>query len=156
MRKFVTTMAVLVAFAFAVPQPAQAQEVHVAPQVSLAEEADLGVGGRALVNLTGMEGFEVAGSFDYFFPGGNADYWEINGNLHYNIQAGESEVFFPYVGGGLNFANSSSGVGSTNDTGFNLVGGAKFQAAERFIPYAELRLGTAFTGQLVVTGGLLF
>lgn len=156
MRKLVSVLAVLTVFALAAPRGVEAQEVHFGPQLSLAEDTDLGVGGRALVNLSGMEGFEIAGSFDYFFPGSNFDYWEINGNLHYNIQVSESEVFFPYIGAGLNYANASSGGVSNSDIGLNLVGGSKFQAAERFIPYAELRVEAGGGEQIVVTGGLLF
>lgn len=74
--------AVLAVFLLTSPKPAHAQEVHIAPQVSLADDVALGLGGRALVNPSDMEGYEIAGSFDYFVPGGNTDYWKINGNLH--------------------------------------------------------------------------
>lgn len=156
MRKISWVPAVLVAFLLASPDLAHSQEVHVAPQVSLADDMDFGLGGRALVNLSDMEGFEIAGSFDYFFPDGDVDYWELNGNLHYNIKVSESEVFFPYLGAGLNYANISSGTVSDSDVGLNLVGGSKFQVAERFIPYAELRIEAGGGEQIVVTGGLLF
>lgn len=149
MRRLVLAAVAAGAVALAAPAGADAQ-VHLGPQVSLGD--DVGIGGRALVNLSDMEGWEGAASFDVF-P--DADVWELSGNLHYNFAIEGAESLFPYVGPGLNIAHRSAPVDDT-ELGVNFVAGTKFQAARRFIPYAELRLVAGGVHDVVITGGLLF
>lgn len=150
MKKLLIAVVAAGSFALAAPGQADAQ-VHIGPQLSVGD-ADLGIGGRLLFN-SGMEGWEGAASFDVF-P--DADLWELSGNLHYNFSIEDAPSLFPYVGPGLNFSHVDVGDADDTELGVNVVAGTKFQAAERFIPYAELRLVAGGHQDFVVTGGLLF
>lgn len=151
MKRFVMVAVAAGALCLGAPGQAEAQ-VHLGPQVSLSDE--VGIGGRALFNLSDMEGWEVAATFDVFPDG---DYWELNGNFHYNFAIEGAPGLYPYVGPGLNIGRSYGGADAT-EPGLNVVAGTKFQAAERFTPFAELRLTLEGLREdaVVLTGGLLF
>lgn len=160
MRKLSFALALAFGLCLAAPKSSQAQ-VSVGPQVSIANDVDLGVGGRAMFGLSGP--WKLGGSFDYFFPGSNVTYWELNGNAYYNLELPDVSAFSPYAGGGLNIARTSvdgAGTGSfsasTTDVGLNLAGGARFPVSGNVAPFAEVRLEVGGGEQLVVTGGLLF
>lgn len=148
--------ALFVAALLALPGTARGQAAAFGPQLSLADDTDLGLGARAVLNLSDYEGWEAVGSFDLFFPENDVDYWEINGNLVYNFPVEETRTFFPYVGGGLNVANADAPtVEGDTDLGLNIVGGGKFDA-EGVTPFVEARIEVEGGEQFVVTGGLLF
>lgn len=154
-------------------QPADAQ-VRFGPQVSYADDFDLGVGARAefgLGSLFGEDGAlaDLTGmlAFDYYFPDcgsgfGDFDcsYWEINANVHYPLDLGEGIA--PYVGGGLNFARFSvdvdSGFGSfgasSSDIGLNALGGIKFMAGS-LAAGAEAKIELGGGEQFVIQGYVL-
>lgn len=169
-RRLVRAAAVLLVaagFGLATAGTANAQEdggqVHFGPQINFADETDIGVGARLSADLGGYPGWEILGSFDVYFPDRDFDFWEINGNVAYNIDA-RSTTVFPYVGGGLNIAHVSrdDGAGpgdgdrSDTDLGLNVLGGVKFAADGPLTPYAELRGTIEGADQLVVTVGILF
>lgn len=149
MRKLVMAAVAVGSLCLAAPGQAEAQ-VHLGPQVSIGD-ADVGIGGRLLVNMSDLEGWEGSGSFDVYPDG---DLWELNGNLHYNFSIEDAPGLFPYVGPGLNLSHADPA--DDTELGVNFVGGTKFQAAERFTPYAEMRLIAGGHQDLVVTGGILF
>lgn len=142
-----------------------AGQVHFGPQVSLADDADVGLGGRVTAGVEGYSGLEVIGSFDVFFPDGDFDYWELNGNLVHNFELPEEPSVRPYAGGGLNVAHISfddpGGDGPFDDdadeteVGLNLLGGFKFPM-EGVTPFVEGRFEIEGGEQVVVTGGILF
>lgn len=137
------------------PAPARAQ-VHLGPQLSLADDADFGLGGRLVAGVPEYRGFEAMGSFDLFFPEGPVDYWEINGNVLYNFEIPDLPSLRPYAGGGLNFAHVSGGFGAgDSDLGLNLLAGNKFPL-QGFTPFTELRVELGGGEQFVLTGGVLF
>lgn len=159
---FTAAFGALALLALAGPiSPAEGQ-VHLGPQVSLADDADVGIGGRVTAGVEGYSGLEVIGSFDVFFPDGDYDYWEINGNLVHNFELPESPSVRPYAGGGLNLAHSDfdedepdfDDDGDT-EVGLNLLGGFKFPM-EGATPFVEGRFEIEGGEQVVVTGGLLF
>lgn len=156
MRKISTTVAAIFAVALlALPGTARGQDVQIGPQLSVADDFDLGLGGRAAFNVGDAGGWEGMGSFDLFFPDGDVDYWELNGNLVYNFPVEETRTFFPYLGGGLNIGRAEvSGVEDTK-LGLNVVGGSKFDA-EGVTPFVEARVEIEGYEQFVITGGLLF
>lgn len=153
MRKSILSLASAAFLAVLLVAPAEGQ-VHIGPQVSYADDADFGIGARVVAGVPDYAGFEVAGSFDYFFPE-VGDYWEINGNLLYNFQIEGNDSFRPYAGGGLNVANFSNGTSNT-EVGANLVGGAKFATDASTTPYLEARYEIEGGEQFVLTAGLLF
>ncbi len=159
MRKTITSAFATVAFALLLTAPAEGQ-VHLGPQVSLADDADVGLGGRIVAGVPNYTGLEFAGSFDVFFPDGDVDYWELNGNVLHNFEVAGTTSFRPYAGGGLNLArfdrpDSFPGDDET-ELGLNLVGGTKFATESPATPYVELRLEIEGGEQFVITGGLLF
>jgi len=59
---------------------------HIGATLSIAEDADVGLGIRFLWGLHRvLRNLELATTFDYFFPGGGISYFEINGNFLYNF-----------------------------------------------------------------------
>jgi hypothetical protein len=138
-------------------------QVRFAPQVSYGDDADLGVGGRVnfgLSNTFGSPGFFGTASFDYFFPGNDVNYWELNGNIGWAIPGVRGNVK-PYVGSGLNYGHVSidncSGAGcGDSDVGLNLMGGLNFMTQSKVAPFLEARLELGGGEQFVLTGGLYF
>lgn len=162
MRKSLLTVGFAFVFSLVLAAPADAQ-VHFGPQASFADDVDFGIGGRVVAGVPDYAGFEVAGSFDYYFPDG-FDYWEINGNVLYNLELEGSSSFRPYAGGGLNIARIDSDVSvpgfdvdaSTTEVGLNLVGGAKIATDAVTTPFVEAKFEISGGEQFVIQGGLLF
>jgi outer membrane immunogenic protein len=141
---------------------AEAQGVRFAPQVSLGEDSDFGIGGRVNFDMSssfGSPGFFIVPSFDYFFPGNDVNYWELNGNLGWLIPGVRGNVR-PYIGGGLNYAHVSfdncTGDCSNSDVGVNLMGGLNFQTRTRIMPFIEAKFELGGGEQFVLTGGIYF
>lgn len=159
--RFAATLVVAAGVGLASAGVSHAQEggqVHVGPQINFATDTDVGIGVRLAGDLGGYPGWELIGSFDVYFPDGDFDFWEINGNAIYNLDV-RSTTIFPYVGGGLNVAHRDgpgTGDGSDTDLGLNVLGGVKFATDGPVTPYAELRGTIEGSDQLVVTIGVLF
>ena len=142
-------------------ETASAQGFRWGPEVSLGTDTDLGLGARAEFDFSGSA-LTIIASFDYYFPDGPANYWEINGNLIYNFSIPSAPTVTPYAGGGLNIAHVSwdgdNGLfddRSDTDPGLNLLGGARFDAGT-IMPFVELKFEIEGGEQFVVTGGILF
>lgn len=159
LRTTLLALAVALGSGLLVVDSARAQ-VHLGPQISIADHADVGLGGRLVAGVEDYSGLEVIGSVDIFFPDGDFDYWEINGNAVYNFEIVGAPSLRPYAGGGLNVAHTDfddeipGGDGDT-DLGLNLLAGSKFPL-EGFTPFVEVRGEISGGEQLVVTGGFLF
>jgi opacity protein-like surface antigen len=141
---------------------AEAQGVRFAPQLSFGEDSDLGIGGRVNFDLSstfGSPGFNWISSFDYFFPGDNVNYWELNSNLGWTIPGVRGNVR-PYVGGGLNYAHISfdncAGDCGESEVGLNLMGGINIGTRTKLMPFIEGRIELNGGEQFVLTGGLYF
>ncbi len=139
-------------------------QVRFAPQASFGSETDFGIGARAKVDLASMiktPGFFGIGEFNYFFPSGPVNYWEVNANLGYTIP-GAQRTAHPYVGAGLNIGHASVDCGggyngcSSTDVGFNFLGGLDFHTRTRLTPYIEARAQLGHGSQFVATGGVYF
>lgn len=162
LRSTLLALAVALASGLIVVDSARAQ-VHLGPQISIADDADVGLGGRLVAGVEDYSGLEVIGSVDIFFPDGDFDYWEINGNAVYNFEIVGAPSLRPYAGGGLNVAHRdpdsveapADDVGSDTDVGLNLLAGSKFPL-EGFTPFVEVRGEISGGEQLVITGGFLF
>lgn len=156
MKKLLAVLGLVAAFSLLTSAPSSAQ-VHLGPQISLGDDSDVGIGGRLVAGVSQYEGVEFAGSFNVFFPEGDLDWWEINGNLIYNFRIEDAEVFRPYAGGGLNVTRlDAPGVDGDTQLGLNVLGGAKFPNDGPVTPYLELRGIIEGGEQLVITGGILF
>ena len=137
-------------------------QVRFAPQVAFGTESDFGIGGRVnfpLTQLFNTAGFFGVGEFNYFFPGGNVNYWELNANLNYLIPGVRGNVH-PYAGGGANLGHVSvdncTGDCSSTDIGLNLVGGINIETRTKMMPFIEGRIQLGHGDQVVFTGGLYF
>jgi hypothetical protein len=118
-------------------------------------ETDFGLGARVQTDLGTSIPLDFSGSFDLFFPDGPADYWEINGNVWYEIDvAGAAGV--PYVGAGLNIGHVDPGGEGFSDTelAVNLGGGYRFDFANTS-PFIEARFTIGGVDQFVIGGGVL-
>lgn len=119
-------------------------------------ETDFGIGGRIHYDLGTTAPLEFQGAFDLFFPDGPADYWEINGNLWYNLPTSSGSTALPYLGGGLNIGHVSANGFDDTELGVNLGGGVKFGFTNT-IPFLEARVTLGgIDEQLVIGGGVLF
>ena len=144
------------------PATADAQ-VRLGPQLSFGDDTDIGIGGRALVNVVALQRWDFIGTFDVFFPddGPNNDvsYWEANGNLAYNFGIPGVPSLSPYAGAGLNIAHVSvenaGGDFDDTDLGINLFAGTQFRSRS-VTSFAELRVVVEGGDQMVLTGGILF
>jgi hypothetical protein len=141
---------------------AEAQGVRFAPEVSVGEDSDLGIGGRINADMSstfGSPGFFITGAFDYFFPGNNVNYWELNGNLGWLVPGVRGNVR-PYIGAGLNYAHVSfdncTGNCGNSDVGVNLMGGINLQTRTRIMPFIEAKIELGGGEQFVLTGGVYF
>lgn len=158
MRKAILVMAMLLLAVGA--GSAQAQDFRWGPQLSLADDADFGLGAR-LEHDFAAPPLTLIGSFDWFFPDGDVDYWELNANLVYNFRIADAPTVTPYVGGGLNIAHASWDsdelLDDSSDTepGLNILGGVRFDAGS-IAPFVEARVEIEGGEQFVVTGGILF
>jgi hypothetical protein len=155
MRK--TTLVSVAGFAlalFLVGTPAQPLHGQAAfgVQGNYGTEADLGVGGRLLMNIPNTN-LEAVVSADVFFPDG-VDWLEFNGNIFYHFHMPDAPSVLPYLGGGLNLARIS-GNGSTTEAGLNLGGGIRFPRPG-VTPFIEGRAVISDADQFVITFGLLF
>ena len=158
MRIRLLTIAAVLALGLAAPLAAQNQ---FGGQLSVGDDTDFGLGARGVFGLQHALNapLNVIASFDYFFPGSNVTYWELNGELAYVIPGVRGSVL-PYFGAGLNLAHASvSGGGLNNsntDLGLNLLAGTTFKTGRRITPFAEIRVELGGGDQFVVTGGVLF
>lgn len=138
--------------------PASAQDFRWGPEISLGTDTDFGIGARAEFDLAGPP-LTVIGSFDYYFPDGSVDYWEINANLIYNFDIPSAPTVTPYAGGGLVIAHASRDRDgesySDTDPGLNLLGGVRFDAGS-IMPFVEAKFEIEGADQFVITGGILF
>ena len=146
-----------------VPATANGQ-LAIGANLSLGTDSDLGVGARLLVGLgEAVRHLEGIGSFDYFFPGENVNWWELNANVVLPVAV--TSGFHPYLGAGLNLTNTSVDVvdgtpgftddGGETDVGLNLVGGMKLPTSGA-VPFLEVRTTIGGGSQVVLTAGLLF
>lgn len=148
-------LAAAAAALFLLPAAADAQ-VHIGPQLSYGGDTEVGVGGRVVANVESLEHWDFIGTFDVFFPGGDVDVWEANGNLAYNFGLRDIPDLSPYVGVGLNIFHVSVGSADDTDLGLNFFAGTQFQGSGSTTPFVELRLVAEGADQVVLTGGLLF
>jgi opacity protein-like surface antigen len=147
----------VVLLAGAAVRPAEAQ-ARFGAQLSWAEDTDLGIGARLGFPLGGelkRKGIEGLATFDYFFPDG-FDFWEITANGLYHFTQGSSAK--PYVGAGVIFGRYSGGTPGSDDSdfGLNLIGGLRFKAQERLLPFIEGRFEVKDGTQFVLSAGVYF
>jgi hypothetical protein len=146
-------------------QPA-AKNVMFGGQVSYATDMKLGVGVRAVGNLEAWvpsaKNISVVGSFDFFFPGTNQSYWELNANGLYRLQIADMPSVAPYVGAGLDIDHYSISscpatisCSSTN-VGLNLLAGTWFKSMGTIVPFVEAKVELRSGTQFIISGGVLF
>lgn len=149
-------------------QPAIAEaQVRIGPQVSYADDFELGLGARAEMDFTELfgvdEGFfaNVFGiaAFDYYLDCGAGDCsaFEITANAAYAFPT--EGAARPYAGTGLSFQRVSfdTGLGSASDTelAIDLMGGLKFPLGG-VTGFGEVRLQPNGYEQFSVQLGVLF
>ena len=144
--------------------PRSQQHPSFGVQLDWGSDPNFGIGGRGVFPLqslfpkTPLDGIV---SFDYFFPGNNVKYWEINGNVAYRFRVPARSSLAPYAGGGLNIAHASVSVagvsGSDTKAGLNLVGGTTFKVKRSTLtPFVEGRGEIGGGKTFILTGGVRF
>jgi hypothetical protein len=161
-RTILAGAAMAVGFAVATPAVASAQMGFVL-KANYADDMEFGAGAGVtfgLGSLTTNSGIRAEATFDYFFPGDNLTYWEINGNALMDIKSIPSL----YVGAGVNYANfeiDDEGFCeivdcdlSSSDIGLNLLAGWNFSGAKG--PFVQAKFEVGGGEQLVISGGIRF
>lgn len=145
------------------PQPS-GDRTRFGAQVSYAsDDIDFGVGAHLdypLSRLLNNAPVFAQLSADFFFPGNDLTYIELNWNALYKFRIQNSPLL-PYAGAGLNFAYADFGGACTadcsnSDLGLNLVGGLQFPNAGRLLPFVQARLEVNGGELFVLTGGIHF
>jgi opacity protein-like surface antigen len=161
MRVLLAGSLVLFLFGFG-SSPARGQ-VALGPEISVAEDVDLGIGAVIEAPLTSVyEELEFAGRFTVYFPDAG-DYWEINGDVRYLFPLEGENALLPYVLGGIAIGHSSwdydvpgqGGTGSDTEIALRIGGGFKVPM-DRITPFAELGLGIGDLPDFTLRGGLTF
>jgi hypothetical protein len=157
MRKTILLVAILLMAAGT--NEARAQGFRWGPELSLADDADFGIGARMEFDFAGSPLTLIANG-DVFFPGNDITWIELNANLIYNFDLASAPTVTPYAGGGLNIRYASWDNGSLDndsdtDPGLNLLGGVRFDAGS-ISPFVEAKFEIEGGDQFVVTGGILF
>jgi hypothetical protein len=135
-----------------VPAAAQAQFSLGAQGNFASDNIDFGVGARAAFDFRQMNQPIMAfGTFDYFFPGGEIDYYEFNLNAAYI--SGVRPDLDTWVGLGLNVAIVSTPLGDTNRAGLNLLAGARYNTGKAIGLFGEFRFEVEGGELFVVTFG---
>lgn len=138
---------------------AQAQ-VYLGPQLSVAEDVDLGIGVNVGVPLSALqENLEFSGNFTFYFPDG-FDYWEVDGNVRYLFPLSDDMNLLPFAMAGLaigHFSWDANGIldGSETELGLRLGGGFKVPM-DKLTPFVELALGIGDIPDFTLRGGLTF
>lgn len=160
-RTILAGAAMAVGFAVATPAVASAQMGFVV-QGNYADDFEFGVGGGVtfgLGSLTTNSGIRAEATFDYYFPGDDLTYWEINGNALMDIKSIPSL----YVGAGVNYY--SVGIDSDlcgdlcdfaedSGVGLNLLAGWNFSGSKG--PFVQAKFEVGGGEQLVISGGIRF
>jgi hypothetical protein len=148
----------------AVPGLVGAQTV-VGPQAAFHDDVDFGVGGFVSIPVPSLDpNLSIVPSFMYYFPDGNFDYWELNGDVVYNFEVSDETPVLPFAFGGLNIARVSGPsvtVGQVTidndqtEIGLNLGGGITFRA-ESVRPFVGAKFQIGDIDGFVVFGGVGF
>ncbi len=144
----------------ALSAPAAQGQVQLGPQISVADEVDLGVGATVVFPLSSIyENLEFSGDFTLYFPDGY-DYWEADGNVRLLFPLSGSTSLLPFVMAGLSIGRFSWDAGgpfdgSETELGLRLGGGFKVPM-ERFTPFMDLGLGIGDIPDFTLRGGVTF
>lgn len=165
-RSILAGAAVAAGLALATPATANAQMGFVIQGSYGSEVEALGIGGGVnfgMGSLTAKHGIRAEATFDYFLADDPLTYWELNGNLLYDLKS----VKNLYLGAGINYARASvdfdglcEGLdidcdASNSDIGLNVLGGFKLGTGKA-APFVQARFELGGGEQLVVTGGFRF
>ena len=99
----------------------------------------------------------ISPNFIYYFTGSNFTFWELNGDVHYYFQGGDTGV---YGIGGINIAHWSVDIPifgiSVSDTDFGLNVGAGYNLGLEgpIIPFGEVKYVISNFDQLVLSAGI--
>lgn len=141
---------------FGVSQTASAQsQFGIGGGYDLDREAAF-AGAQARVSTASLP-VRINPGVDYYFVD-NATLFQFNLNALYDIGAGNTTTFTPYVGAGLGLAYGKVegfDEGET-DAGLNLIFGAEFGQNSRLRPYAQAQLTVGDGTAVSVGGGVLF
>ena len=162
MKRLIGSLLLAVAVTFGSSSETQAQFTF-GPLAAFHDDFDFGIGADFSMPMESIhEQVELWGSFIYFFPDFNFNFWEINGGLAYNFPTSGSIT--PYVAGGLIIARFSVdgadelvGFGaSSTDIGLNLGGGIKTGLGDSLTGRVGARLELKDGSGFVIEAGLGF
>ena len=154
MKRIVMAMALAVIGAGAAA-PASALDLGI--QGGYGGDLDWYIGARAEFETAFiLKNARMVGDFDYFFPGGNFNYYEFDLNYLWPMTTlAENTDSNLYIGAGLNVGAGKPDNGDTNwSIGMNVLGGVSYDLGERsafleggytfFSDYDQWHIGTGF------------
>ena len=116
---------------------------------------DVGINVNAEIFLKGN--IAISPNFIYYFVGSNLTFWELNGDVHYYFQGGDTGV---YGIGGLNITHRAIDIPflgisvSDNELGLNVGAGYSFGLEGPIIPFGEVKYIISSFDQLVLSAGI--
>lgn len=143
-------------------QEAQAQ-VELGPQVSVAEDVDVGIGANINVPLSSIHrNLEFSGNFTFYFPDG-FDYWELDGDIRFLFPLSGETSLLPYAMAGLAIGDFSlDGDGDIgpphyddSELGLRIGGGFKIPM-QNVTPFVDLALTVGDLPDFTLRGGFSF
>jgi len=161
MRRSFTVALVLAAFALTA-QEIQAQ-VELGPQVSVAEDVDVGIGANINIPLRSIHpNLEFSGNFTFYFPD-KFDYWELDADVRYLFPLSGNTSLLPYAMAGLAIGDFSVDVEEDigppryddSELGLRIGGGFKVPM-ETVTPFVDLALMVGDLPDFTLRGGFSF
>ncbi|MFO8174447.1 MAG: hypothetical protein ACQET1_02825 [Gemmatimonadota bacterium] len=139
--------------------PAVQGQIDLGPQLSVAEDVDVGIGVNVVAPLATLhENLEFSGNFTFYFPDG-VDYWEVDGDVRYLFPIPDNTSILPFAMAGLaiGYYSWDAGIhdGSETELGLRLGGGFKVPM-DNLTPFLELGLGVGDIPDFTLRGGLTF
>jgi len=119
------------------------------------EVDDVGININAEIFL--KDNIAISPNFIYYFVGSNLTWWELNGDVHYYFQGGDTGV---YGIGGLNITHFAFDIPflgisvSDSEFGLNLGAGYSFGLEGPIIPFGEVKYIISNLDQLVLSAGI--
>jgi len=156
LKRWISIMA-LVVISAGLSTPASAKGAQLGVQGGFGGDLDWYIGARAEFETARIfKNARMVADFDYFFPGGNFNYYEFDLNYLWPLTTfAENSDSNLYAGAGLNVGRGKPDGGDSNwQMGMNVLGGFSYDLSDRsafveggytfFSDYDQWHVGTGF------------
>lgn len=136
--------------------PRVSAQVRLGPELTVADNVDFGIGARAFFPIPSVHpNMEIGAFLDIYFPGNDADYFEVGGTWYYLFPLADNPNLIPKVGAGMTVGRWSVSESSRTDVGLHLLGGLEFPLPT-IQPFIEAGAGLGDIPDFFLRGGISF